>query len=103
MYFFDILRELKKSGENDMIETIYRVSSNKFKVEPMETTDKKEADKHDKMLDRAELICESLEKAQKAKELPKDITETQMEDISIHISKNSVEYTAFLRGGKKKQ
>lgn len=87
-----------------MIETYYKVTSKKFKGEDLilETTDKKAADAHDKMLDRAENIFEHLELAFKNKEIKGKISEESLEELSIHMSKNSTEYIKLLKSSKKK-
>lgn len=87
-----------------MIETYYKVSNNKFKGEELilETTDKKAADAHDKMLDRAEGIVEKMEVAVKNKDIKCKLDELQIEEISIHISKNATEYANLLKITKKK-
>lgn len=87
-----------------MIETCYKVSNKKFKGENviLETTDKKAADAHDKMLDRAEGIFDNLANAVKNKEIKCKLDENQIEEVSIHLSRNSLEYSKLLKSVKKK-
>lgn len=87
-----------------MIETYYKVSNKKFKGEDLilETTDKKAADAHDKMLDRAEGIIEKIEVAVKSKDIKCKLDELQIEEISIHMSRNAAEYSQLLKTTKKK-
>ena len=84
-----------------MIETYYKVSHEKFKGKVLKTTNKKEADAHDKMLDRADKVMNKIEDAVKAKDLDSGLTESQIEDVSIHISKNAADYAKILKGVKK--
>lgn len=58
-------------------------------------TTKKEADAHDKMLDIAENLFSYIEKAENI-----DLTENQLDELSIYLSRNRDEVIRILKGQK---
>ncbi|EXJ14496.1 YebG family protein [Imhoffiella purpurea] len=76
-----------------MIEIEYIVKDSKG-VERLRTTEKKEADAYDRILDNAERLAELLRSDQVLPTLP----ETDLEELTIYLARNARDIERILKG-----